>query len=579
MKLGIIILCRHDSTRLPGKILAQIGGRSLLGIILDRIERGAPGVQVVVATSTDRSDDAIAAFCRRSAVQCFRGALGDVAGRFLSCAEQFGFTHAVRINGDNVFVDPMTLHAMLAIAQTGAYDLVTNVPGRTFPMGMSVEIVDTGFYRQAMAQTSDAEHREHVTSWLYQRPDLGRRYVHENHVCPPAAGMQLAIDTAADLERARSILDRAGGDHVGLGLREVYELAIRDAVDTPWRGASGPLMIAEIGGNHEGDFDSAKAMTAAALASGADCVKFQIYTGDTLVSPVESPDRNRHFKRFELTPEQHIELAQTCRNAGARYLASVWDVDMLDWIDPYLDFYKIGSGDLTAWPVLEAFARRGKPMLVSTGLATLDEVLQTVRRLRLADPRYAHADHLCLLQCTSMYPIPDHDAELRVMDSLRAVTGLAVGYSDHTVGSAALRAAAAMGAQALEFHFTDRREGRVFRDHKVSLTGDEVRELMRDVAQITQFRGQGVKRPQDSELAERHEVSFRRGVYVRRDIQVGEVISSQDLVLLRPAHGTDARDAGLLVGAHALRPIDAFRAVQPGVDYEVAGGAMAGGAH
>lgn len=568
MNVGIIVLCRHDSKRLPGKILMEIRGRSLLGIILDRIERGAPGFPVVVATSTDPSDDRIADYCRRSGVACYRGPLDDVAGRFLGCAEHFGLSHAARINGDNVFVDPMTLNAMLAIAQTGQFDLVTNVPGRTFPFGMSIEIVDTAFYRQAMAQTADPGHREHVTSWLYERPELGRRHVVENRLCPQAAGLQLAIDTAADLDRARGILDCAGPDHAGLGLRQVYQLATRGTTASPWQGASGPLLIAEIGGNHEGDFESAKAMTASAIASGVDCIKFQIYTGDTLVSPVESPDRNRHFKRFELSPEQHIELACTCRDAGVSYLASVWDGAMLDWIDPYLDFYKIGSGDLTAWPLLEAFARRGKPMLLSTGLATLDEVLQTVQRLRRVDARYGLAEHLCLLQCTSMYPIPDGDAQLRVMDTLRAATGLAVGYSDHTEGSSALRAAAAMGAQALEFHFTDRREGRIFRDHKVSLTGEEVRDLMRDIAQITAFRGQGVKRPQASELAERHEVSFRRGVYVRRPIQAGEAISSQDLALLRPAHGTDARDFDLLVGARALRPIEPYRAIAAGVDFE-----------
>lgn len=266
MKIGIIILCRHGSKRLPGKILAEIRGRSLLGIILDRIECGAPGVPVVVATSSHGSDDAIAEFCRRSSVPCYRGSLDDVAGRFLGCAEHFGLTHAVRINGDNLFVDPMTLNAMLAIAQTEAYDLVTNVPGRTFPTGMSIEIVETAFYRKSIEQTVDPAHREHVTSWLYERRDQGRWYIFENRVCPQAAGLQLAIDTAADLERARSILDRAVTDFASLGLRAICDLAVREVQRTPWRGASGPLLIAEIGGNHEGDFERAKAMTASAIA-------------------------------------------------------------------------------------------------------------------------------------------------------------------------------------------------------------------------------------------------------------------------------------------------------------------------
>ena len=98
-------------------------------------------------------------------------------------------------------------------------------------------------------------------------------------------------------------------------------------VSSPWQGRHGPLLIAEIGGNHEGDFDAAVRMTDLAIASGADVVKFQIYTGDTLVSPVESPDRHRHFQRFELSPQQHIALAERCQAAGRIYNASVWDLE------------------------------------------------------------------------------------------------------------------------------------------------------------------------------------------------------------------------------------------------------------
>ena len=124
-----------------------------------------------------------------------------------------------------------------------------------------------------------------------------------------------------------------------------------------------PLLIAEIGGNHEGNFQYAKALTQLAIDSGADAIKFQIYTGDTLVSSVESPSRNKHFKKFELTQDQHIELAKMVRDAGRMYSASVWDVDVLDWINPYISFYKIGSGDLTAYPVLKAIAQKRKPIV------------------------------------------------------------------------------------------------------------------------------------------------------------------------------------------------------------------------
>lgn len=567
MKIGLIVLCRFGSSRLPGKILKQINGRTILGHIVDRIRRGADDRPVVITTSTDPSDDAIAAYCRRAGLECFRGVLHDVAGRFQACAEHYGWDFAVRINGDNLFLDKNVLRAMLAVADTDMFDFVTNVPGRTFPRGMSIEIVRVPFYKEVMSTVGDTEHREHVTSWLYQNGDLGRRYVFENNICPEAANFQLAVDTESDLRLAQRILSDAGSKAVEMDLRALYKLATREPAISPWRGRSGPLMIAEIGGNHEGDFAIAKAMAEQAIGSGVDCVKFQIYLGDTLVSPVESPNRHKHFQRFELLPEQHVELAEICRRAGVQYLSSVWDMGMLDLVDSYMDIYKVGSGDLTAWPILRELARRGKPMLLSTGLATLDDIVQTVDRIQTFDARYREPEWFCLLQCTSMYPIPGSDAQLRVMDTLREATGLSIGYSDHTVGSDAIRAAVAMGAQVIEFHFTDTREGKEFRDHKVSLTAPEVTQLMKDVAQITAFRGTGVKVPQESELANGHVVSFRRGVYAKRNLAPGEIVGSSDLVLLRPAHGTDARDYEVVVGAKVKKDIKPFAAIREGDDY------------
>lgn len=569
MKIGIVLLCRYDSKRLPGKILKNIHGRTVLSYIVERIRLAAPNAPLVVATSSAQCDDVIEAYCQRALITCFRGSHDDVAGRFLACAESFGLDFAVRINGDNIFVDPDTLLSMMAIAGTGTYDFVTNVPGRTFPFGMSVEIVRTAFYRETMSGVTDVQHREHVTSRLYEMPVLGNRYIFTNTSCPEATGLHLALDTVEDLEKITHMIERSGPSPATLKLSDLHKLAVEKANPTPWRGSCGPLLIAEIGGNHEGDFEVARQMTESAISSGADCVKFQLYRGATLVSPVESPDRYKHFQKFELTRNQHIELAEMCRAANVAYMASVWDMEMLEWIDPYLDIYKVGSGDLTAWPILREFARRGKPILLSTGLANMDEVLQTVRQIQAVNSDYRNPEMLCIMQCTSMYPIPDSDANLRVMDSLRTLTGVSVGYSDHTVGEAALRTAAAMGAQALEFHFTLTREGKTFRDHQVSLVASEVLQLKADISQITAFRGSCFKTPQKSELENKHEISFRRAAYTNRLIIAGEKIREADLVFLRPAHGTDARDSDNVRGAIALRDIEPFRAIQAGVDYSV----------
>lgn len=545
MRIGIAILCRHNSSRLPGKILREINGRTILGHISDRLHRGCKGYPVVVATSDDTSDDPIATYCRRSSLTCFRGSLNDVASRLLACATQNKWDYVVRINGDNLFTDPEILQNTLSIAETGLFDIITNVPGRTFPYGMSVEILRTPFFRDCYTRFSTVE-REHVTSWFYSNQDQGKRYVYANRNCPEATGMHLALDTEEDLERFTALFDHMDRHPATYTLSDIARLVMRKEHHTPWNGKFGPLLIAEIGGNHEGNFQTAQELVLQAIATGVDYIKFQLYRGDTLVNPVESPERNQHFKKFELTRDQHIELARTCSNSGIGYLASVWDLEMLEWIDPYLTIYKIGSGDLTAWPMLRALARRGKPIILSTGLATLDEVMQAVAQIQSVDSRYASPEWLCLLQCTSMYPIAESEANLRVLEILRQATGVSVGYSDHTESGLALRVAAAMGAEVLEFHFTNSREGKAFRDHKVSLTPEEVIALQNDLQRIRTVQGSNVKVPQHSEIEHGHVASFRRGVYLKRYVAKGEHIRAEDIITLRPCHGMDARDVDIL---------------------------------
>jgi N-acetylneuraminate synthase/N,N'-diacetyllegionaminate synthase len=147
-----------------------------------------------------------------------------------------------------------------------------------------------------------------------------------------------------------------------------------------------------------------------------------------------------------------------------------------------------------------------------------------------------------------MYPIRNTDANLLVMTRLRELTGLTVGYSDHTEGSKALHYAVAMGAEILEFHFTDSREGKQFRDHKVSLTPAEIGELIDEIALIKDFQGDEVKRPLPIELENGHERSFRRAVYPKTDLPAGTILSEENLTVLRPNQGIDARDFGKLIG-------------------------------
>lgn len=315
------------------------------------------------------------------------------------------------------------------------------------------------------------------------------------------------------------------------------------------------FFIAEIGGNHEGDFEYAKKLTRFAIESGADAVKFQIYSGDALVSRIESPERNKHFKKFELSREQYIRLAEMCRENGVMFMASVWDFERLAWADRHIAIHKIGSGDVTAYPLIKRLVETGKPIIMSTGLCTFNEVRETVEYIQSLDEAYITEKKLALLQCTASYPCPDEDANLNAMLLLRDEFGLPVGYSDHTIGNEAALVTATMGAEILEMHFTDIREGKEFRDHKISITRDEIRELLAAICKVKAFQGKRTKEPTSTEMETGHVKSFRRSVYAACDIQKGEVFTEKNLTILRPEHGLPAYRFDELLGRKALRDI------------------------
>lgn len=319
-----------------------------------------------------------------------------------------------------------------------------------------------------------------------------------------------------------------------------------------------PLLIAEIGGNHEGDFNYAEKLCQLACNTRADVVKLQLYRAESLVNPIYSPDRYKHFKKFELTREQYQYLAQLVVKSGKKFMASVWDVNMLDWIDKYTDMYKIGSGDLTAYKIIKEFASREKPIILSTGLSTLEEITDTINYIYSINKKYHNYGMLTLLQCTSMYPIPPNAANLSVMNTFKDQYKVPVGYSDHTEGSLALEVATIMGASVLEFHFTDTREGKQFRDHKVSLTESEVNELSVRIDCISELVGSPIKEPHQIEKETGHTKSFRRGLYPKSNLKVGHVLQESDLVELRPVEGLEASSLNKIVGKTIQKDVEAL---------------------
>lgn len=225
MKIGTIILCRYSSSRLPGKILRDIEGKTPLQYLYEKFSKHTHKDELLVATSTDPSDDIIEEFCKSHNYNCFRGSLNNVSLRFLEAAQSRNFDYAIRINGDALFLDMPTYLDMIELCKAGDYDFVSNVKGRSFPFGMSVEIVKTDFY-QALQEKIQLNPRyvEHVTLYLYEHPTEGKQYHHLNTACPELKGLQIALDEAQDLALAKRVMAKLKEDYYDCDLKQFYQV-------------------------------------------------------------------------------------------------------------------------------------------------------------------------------------------------------------------------------------------------------------------------------------------------------------------------------------------------------------------
>jgi sialic acid synthase SpsE len=315
------------------------------------------------------------------------------------------------------------------------------------------------------------------------------------------------------------------------------------------------LIVAEIGNNHNGDFELAKQLVRCAAEAGADAVKFQTYHGEQLVlegvttfGHVAGQHRTQleRFKSLEFTPTQWETLAGIAAEHRVIFLSSVFDEEAVDLFDHVVPAYKIASGDVTNSPLLRYVARMGKPVILSTGMATSDEIARALEDLRGCP--------VILLHCVSRYPTPFEAANLLSIPFLRNRFRIPVGYSDHTLGNLACLAAVVLGAVVIEKHFTLDKTIPVG-DHLLSVTPDEFRELVQQVRQIESALGVCDKLPGAGELAMRSKL--RRSLYARHEIPAGHIVTLGDFIALRPGVGLAPSVAEQLVGRKSLRTLAA----------------------
>lgn len=224
-KIGVVILSRFSSRRLPGKALKEIFEKKVLEYIIERVNQIFPLSNIVIATSNEYSDDPIAEFAKKYGVGLHRGSLENVSRRFYEAAFDKDWQYAIRINGDNIFMDTNILSQILNLATTNEFDFISNVKGRTFPKGMSVEAVKMVHYAKLLPKIeSDQNYREHVTSYLYENDKNQNYHYIFNNTLPQIAGVQMALDTKEDFNKIQHIIAQFNKEHYHYNLEEIYNI-------------------------------------------------------------------------------------------------------------------------------------------------------------------------------------------------------------------------------------------------------------------------------------------------------------------------------------------------------------------
>ena len=329
------------------------------------------------------------------------------------------------------------------------------------------------------------------------------------------------------------------------------------------------LVIAEAGVNHNGSIELAKQLIDAAAEAGVDYVKFQTFKADKIVTRtarkadyqqrnIGSDDNSQYamLKRLELSPEQHIELLAYCHEKGIKFFSTAFDFCSIDFLASlHLGLWKIPSGEITNYPYLKKIAGFHEPVILSTGMSTLEEIESAMEVLI---NNGLQKEQITVLHCNTEYPTPMCDVNLSAMNEMRQRLGVGIGYSDHTQGIEVPIAAVALGAEVIEKHFTlDRNLPGP--DHKASLEPLELKAMVSAIRNIEQALGIGHKTISESE---RKNIEIaRKSIVAARPIKKGELLTEEKLTVKRPGNGISPMQWNEVIGTIATKDFDEEEAI------------------
>lgn len=324
------------------------------------------------------------------------------------------------------------------------------------------------------------------------------------------------------------------------------------------------VIIAEIGVNHGGDFDTACRLVKAAAEAGADYAKFQTFKAESLVSSGArradyqvancggDETQLQMLRKLEISNDDLLRLKDVCSENGVGFMSSPFDLESVDFLAALdMDYWKIPSGEITNLPYLERIASHGGKVIMSTGMSTIEEVESAVKILT---DNGIFRKNINLLHCNTQYPTPPEDVNLLAMDSLRDLGCGKVGFSDHTQGIVVPVAAVAMGAEIIEKHFTYDKNA-VGPDHKASADPEEFKAMVDGIRIVEKARGLSLKHVTESERAN-IEVA-RKSIVACRHIAKGELLTVDNLTVKRPGTGISPMRWHEVIGLRAVRDFNA----------------------
>lgn len=324
------------------------------------------------------------------------------------------------------------------------------------------------------------------------------------------------------------------------------------------------MVIAEAGVNHNGDLNKALELIDVAAEAGADYVKFQTFKAEKIVNPTaqkaayqknnmkeEEDTQFGMLKKLEMGEAWYPVLIERCHKKGIHFLSTGFDSDSIDFLNKLnIPFYKIPSGEITNKPYLEHVAKKGKDIILSTGMSTLEEVKAALEVIMNQGISKAQ---ITVLHCNTEYPTPMEDVNLLAMNQMAVELDVKVGYSDHTLGIEVPIAAVALGACVIEKHFTLNRN-LPGPDHAASLEPNELKAMVQSIRNIEKaIGGSGVKEPSRSETPNISIV--RKSLHYSKDLRKGHMLAFEDLLIVRPSHGISPMDMDFVVGKKLIKDV------------------------